>query len=717
MFRTIVTIFIGLISVNLGMLMRSFQVPHDVSTLPPPRLTASFTVPEVSETFSVPVIPLRTDNELLDPEFLRIVVSDDRSEIIIIDSRDGKKAGTISSEDRWGISGTDGAPLPVIFENALVLPKTRKILFQFRYASEDRVESAEDVSFVGTADLNGGGATVTNFRESGVRSIAVSPDETRVAFIGNYSESAKEKQCGGSDKVGIFDLENGERTYAPLPFLKGTEASVFPRIGDLSWRDAETVNFALKNVPCGGASDADDSYRIYSFSVATGALSETKFDASTAGSADVELVFALSPLSTFNGFIDVVDENGIIRGAVARPLELVEAVTFINNTSGDAYLEAVINSAASGFVLRGEPFNSVPLMILSDSFRTENGDAVCAGRDIQNLSQKNECVFERPVVIPQGGTLTVRGKLFIVPVGEPYGSGPVTEVTGNEGNGYFFADPEGDKAPVLFVFPNFSGKSENGAETYRLGGFIALNGITEEILPQTFRVRGADGQELSLKTRFMKTGTDIRTVAVPGKELEDLPREEFDERTFSFQAFLHALGVLNREDVIGIFDSRTEAALKTIQNSAGIAETGEADDATRYVLRLRARDAGFPGVSEGGQLTVITDGTVFNFRVFGTETEIIKLGIDRTDTSGDIVAFSDGGQTLKTADGTIELANVGAEDLRCELKSPEEKTVLAFVLPPNRMRTVSAYENIGISESVLHTLVCGKTKLQIEMQP
>jgi len=452
------------------------------------------------------------------------------------------------------------------------------------------------------------------------------------------------------------------------------------------------------------------------------------------------LELELSSLSKTKGAADIYwgRPGGFAAGkherAIVTPLDLVDEVKITNNTNKAISLGEISNESRELLSIVSED-RATPVILLPEKFiKNEKEEIACKYRNLFSDSINNICTFATPVIIAPRETITLRPQLFAVPGGlweyPPHTREKTTFFDGKETKNLVYATTKSGKQYVFLsnTFQEYDQISQS--HTFNIGGLILVNAKDKNFVNKVFSFKTSDGQKIDADVKSA-TGLTIKSFGLPQKGFV-AEKNKFSDDVLALQVFLYRNNFMSRADISGEYDDKTVTAIRQLQKSAWIVETGKPDDAT--ILVSRGFDTGIALYENYGdeEVTVSFDSPQPHFRLFSVGTGDVNLNKDFSNSSlinkvvkkvnctetycEDVVyAYSVDGREIFTLGG-ITILNNTSETKSCTLTNPSGVQVKSFQIAPNGMYSQRTTLD-GISASAIHRLWCGDKSLDIELFP
>lgn len=422
-------------------------------------------------------------------------------------------------------------------------------------------------------------------------------------------------------------------------------------------------------------------------------------------------------------------------GAVAQPLDLIEALTIKNDGEESVFIKAIENEQTTYIETPPRPgTKATPIMLLPNSFFDENGQEFkCKNRDIGKLlnyvylatgsvqdenKPNNICTFESPIEIKADSSITLKPNLYALSYGLT-GEIVLNAFNGEQKN--FIKTTNSYPDGEIWLIPERYKEYDNVAQrdTFNIGGFIVANSKDNELITKILRINNESGQRIRVKVNKTTTGIRFHDYSIPDEPFTP-SQTGHDENILGMQAFWYINDFWDAQNITGKYDSNTIEMLKQFQRETNLAETGRFDEATMHVIRAFPRNVSFYENYADEAVTVSFDSSQPYFRLFSIGSLDVELNKDYSNSSlikrlAGVHAYTVDGREISTLGG-ITILNNTLETKQCTLFNSNNIQVKTFSIAPNEMYSQrTTLDNISVPST--HTLRCGTKSLEIEMYP
>jgi hypothetical protein len=454
------------------------------------------------------------------------------------------------------------------------------------------------------------------------------------------------------------------------------------------------------------------------------------------------LELGLSSLSRTKGKADIYwdSKEGFSTGkpkiAIATPLDLVDGLKITNNTNKTVLFVEINNENKESLkFIPSDDRKATPIILLPEKFiKNDKEEIICKNRDLFSKSVNNICIFSEPIIIKPGETITLSPQLFVVPsdfvdnYGPPYTRDQITFLNNKNSKNHFYLTLKNGKKYIYLsnIFKEYDEISES--ETFNVGGFILIDSKNNNFINKIFNFKTIDGQKITPKIK-LTNGITIKQFQLPS--IKSIPeKNKFNEDVLDWQVFLYRNNFMKKEDINGKYDDKTITAIKKLQKSAGIVETGKIDWATMHIAN--AFDTGYRYYENYGDEAQLfsLDSSQPYFRLFSIGMNKVELNKDFSSSS--LIKFIKKDNCIEDysklcgyyLDGTkrnifgdvINILNNTPETQLCTLSDQNGLQIKNFKINPNEMYSITV-DSDEITASTMHKLQCGDKYLEIELYP
>jgi hypothetical protein len=457
------------------------------------------------------------------------------------------------------------------------------------------------------------------------------------------------------------------------------------------------------------------------------------------------LELGLSSLSRTKGKADIYwdSKEGFSTGkpkiAIATPLDLVDGLKITNNTNKTVLFVEINNENKESlkFLTPKDGWGATPIILLPEKFiKNDKEEIICKNRDLFSESINNICIFSEPIIIKPGETITLSPQLFAVP-GDlweypPYTRDKITFLENKDSKNHLYLTLKNGKKYIFLsnIFDEYDDISES--KTFNVGGFILIDSKNNNFINKVFNFKTIDGQKITPKIK-LTDGITIKQFQFPS--LESIPEKEdkFNEDVLDWQVFLYRNNFMKKEDINGKYDDKTITAIKKLQKSAGIVETGKIDWATMHVAN--AFDTGYRYyenyADEAQVFSLDSPQPYFRFFSGGMNQVIlnkdfsssslikfIKKDDDCIKSGSKLCGYFLDGTEIDVFLGFIYILNNTPKTQLCTLSNQNGLQIKNFKINPNEgylfELTADSYKT---TPSRMYKLQCGDKYLETELYP
>lgn len=427
---------------------------------------------------------------------------------------------------------------------------------------------------------------------------------------------------------------------------------------------------------------------------------------------------------------------------IAEPLHLIESFTIQNESAEPLYLHSIANEQMT-YIDVEATYNlekATPLMLLPDAFTDQMGRVHgCVERTVlaamqgsyftsapNNLPDMNNvCEFAEPITVPEGETLALSPVPYIVSYG----------LLGEMVNNPFQDDERFFKAKLetlgeeRWFIPHYFEKYDDvlEADTFNVGGYIVTNTTDIDLLNNIFDLRTGAGGAATFSRGVVQTGVPLQSYEIPLSPFVANTTTVFSEEVLGLQVFLYLNDFINREQVSGLFDTPTLAALKSFQREAAIYPSGVFDVATAHAIRGRQFTNLIRYYENYGDavVTLGLGGDTGFFRYWGAGGNEVIISDDQTSTAdirsydsipdahGSRITYVDGRTKSATFRHFLILNNTAAT-VTCTVSLGNAAPIEKFAIESNELHRFHG-ERDSISEAGLYDLQCDGKRVQVEL--